>query len=129
MNGRLKTGSQTDSVVLVTLETSMETPVTPPSMKLLESRNPCRPIFADRTPSAIRTMLSSSGVVRVSARRSVEVGTGGGRFYLEAAGIAGPATCGTSVACDPADPGIADLDCMLSLHTAAGCWHFTRDGW
>ena len=62
MNGRLKTGSQTDSEMPVTFDTSIETPVTPPSMKLLDSRKPCSPMLADRMPSAISTMLSSSGV-------------------------------------------------------------------
>ena len=53
-------------------------------MKLLESRKPCRPMLADRMPSTIRTMLSSSGVARVRARRNVEFGTGGDDSTLTA---------------------------------------------
>src|SRR5687768_11071531 len=76
MNGRLKTGSQTDSAVPVTFDTSIETPVTPPSMKLLDSRKPCRPRLAERMPSRISRLFSSSGVARVSARRSgARIGT------------------------------------------------------
>ena len=39
MNGTLITGSHTASGKVVTLASSMDTPVTPPSMKLLERRN------------------------------------------------------------------------------------------
>ena len=52
MNGRLTSGSQTDSGRPVVFASSIETPVTPPSMKLLDSRNPFRPMPADRMPSS-----------------------------------------------------------------------------
>src|SRR5215212_1470786 len=60
MNGRLTTAIQIDSEVPVTFDASMEIPVTPPSMKLLDRRNPWSPIVADRMPSRTRNELSSS---------------------------------------------------------------------
>ena len=60
MNGALMSGSQTDSGIAVVLDKSMETPVTPPSMKLLESRNPFRPIAAERMPAAMKSALTAS---------------------------------------------------------------------
>src|SRR4051812_26836827 len=60
MNGRLATAIQMEREVPVTLDASIEMPVTPPSMKLLESRKPCRPIPADRMPSTTRNALRNS---------------------------------------------------------------------
>ena len=60
MNGRLTSGSQIESDMPVTFDSSIEIPVTPPSMKLLERRNPCRPMLADRMPSTMRTTLTVS---------------------------------------------------------------------
>ena len=58
---------QIDRGVPVTFDTSMDTPVTPPSMKLLESRNPWIPIPADRIPSRIRTVCRSACEKRFTA--------------------------------------------------------------
>ena len=52
-NGRLIAGSRTASGTPVALDSSIETPVTPPSMKLLERRKPLIPIAAERMPSAM----------------------------------------------------------------------------
>src|SRR6478672_661569 len=60
MNGKLIAGKRMESETPVTLPTSIDTPVTPPSMKLLESRNPLRPMPADTIPRPIKPALSSS---------------------------------------------------------------------
>src|SRR5688572_2834793 len=60
MNGTLTSGSQTANGAPVIFASSIETPVTPPSMKLLESRKPFSPMPADRIPAAISTVLSAS---------------------------------------------------------------------
>ena len=52
MNGRLTTGSQIDSGMRVTFDSSIEMPVTPPSMKLLDRRNPWRPMLAREDPES-----------------------------------------------------------------------------
>src|SRR4249920_3257896 len=52
--------SHTDSGHRVTFASSIDTPVTPPSMKLLESRKPLRPKAAARIPSAISNAFWSS---------------------------------------------------------------------
>jgi hypothetical protein len=61
MNGRLMSGSHTESGMLVTLASSMEMPVTPPSMRLLDNRKPCSPMVAHRIPSTISSTFRSSG--------------------------------------------------------------------
>ena len=66
MNGTLTSGSHTDSGSGVTFASSIETPVTPPSMKLLESRKPLRPKAAARIPSAISNAFRSFSPHRLS---------------------------------------------------------------
>ena len=51
-NGRFTSGSNSARGSPVVFESSMDTPVTPPSMKLLDSRNPFSPIPADRIPNS-----------------------------------------------------------------------------
>jgi hypothetical protein len=48
-------------------ESNMETPVTPPSMKRLDSRNPFSPRLAERMPSIIRKKL-------IDARKTLFIG-------------------------------------------------------
>ena len=64
MNGRLKIGSQIERATPVSFETSIDTPVTPPSMKLLERRKPCSPIPAETIPSTMSRTLKTSGAAR-----------------------------------------------------------------
>src|SRR6202011_360422 len=60
MNGAFTSGSHSESGAVVIFASSMETPVTPPSMKLLDSRNPFNPMLAARMPRPISSALSSS---------------------------------------------------------------------
>src|SRR6188474_1326822 len=60
MNGALTTGSQIASDHGVNFASSIDTPVTPPSMKLLDSRNPFSPIAAEKMPRRISRILSPS---------------------------------------------------------------------
>ena len=53
MNGRLITTRSAGSGSKVASDTSIETPVTPPSMKWLESRNPFRPMHSEKTPATM----------------------------------------------------------------------------
>jgi hypothetical protein len=59
-NGALTIGSQTDNGAPVVFASSIDTPVTPPSMKLLDSRNPSSPIAADRMPRTMSSAFSAS---------------------------------------------------------------------
>ncbi len=59
-NGRLMAGSSAASGSPVTRETSIDTPVTPPSMNPLETRKPLMPMAADRMPAAMSAAFSSS---------------------------------------------------------------------
>src|SRR5258706_13599034 len=65
MKGRLITGRSSDSDMPVVFATSIEIPVTPPSMKLLDRRKPFSPIAAERTPSAISPVFSDSWASRL----------------------------------------------------------------
>ena len=71
MNGRLMTRIRTGSGSPSTFASSIETPVTPPSMNRLDSRNPCSPIPAEKTPRVIETTFNSSR--RIGARRPKKV--------------------------------------------------------
>src|SRR4029078_9641993 len=51
------TGSHTDSGGGVVSDSSIEMPVTPPSMKWLDSRKPFRPIAAENNPAMIRSVF------------------------------------------------------------------------
>ena len=57
-------GSQSDSGTGVTLASSMDTPVTPPSMKWLDRRNPFSPMPADRMPATTSAARPSSRSIR-----------------------------------------------------------------
>ena len=57
------TGSQNASGGVVTVASSSDTPVTPPSMKPLGSRNPFSPKPADRMPRMMSEALRSSRVM------------------------------------------------------------------
>src|SRR2546422_1185637 len=61
MNGRFTSGNSTARDTPVVLASSMQMPVTPPSMKLLDSRNPFSPMPADRIPSAMSAAFNNSG--------------------------------------------------------------------
>ena len=61
------TGSRTESGTPVIFASSIEMPVTPPSMKPLDSRKPFSPIPADMTPTAISAALSDSWTSRLRA--------------------------------------------------------------
>src|SRR5436190_23074996 len=60
MNGRLTTGSHAASGTWVVLLNSIDTPVTPPSMKLLESRKPFSPIPAAAMPATMNKRFRTS---------------------------------------------------------------------
>src|SRR5688572_3087708 len=60
MNGRLTTGSHAASGTTVVLLSSIDTPVTPPSMKLLDSRKPFSPIAAATVPTTMNAAFRSS---------------------------------------------------------------------
>ncbi len=60
MNGRFTRGRSSARGSPVVFDSNMDTPVTPPSMKLLDSRNPFSPMPADRMPNDRSTQLSSS---------------------------------------------------------------------
>src|SRR5580765_1179131 len=60
-------GSNTESGTPVVFASSIEMPVTPPSMKPLDSRKPFSPIPADMTPTAISAALSDSWASRLRA--------------------------------------------------------------
>src|SRR5438093_13291261 len=60
-------GSSIDSGTPVVFASSIEMPVTPPSMKPLDSRKPFSPIAADMTPTAISAALSDSRTSRLRA--------------------------------------------------------------
>src|SRR5437667_1508364 len=79
MKGRLTRGSQIASGSRVTLASSIEMPVTPPSMKLLDSRKPFSPMPAERMPSTIRPAFNISRSTR--AMRDVLSHTGGVRVF------------------------------------------------
>src|SRR5437899_12670278 len=64
-------GSSTDNGTPVIFARSIEMPVTPPSMKPLDSRKPFSPIPADMTPTAISAALSDS---RTSLLRATVLG-------------------------------------------------------
>src|SRR6476620_4904497 len=64
-------GSSTDNGMPVVFASSIEMPVTPPSMKPLDSRKPFSPIAADMTPTAISAALSDS---RASLLRATVLG-------------------------------------------------------
>src|SRR4051812_14524473 len=74
MNGKLMTRISAGRGMPSTLARSMETPVTPPSMKRLDSRNPWSPIPAERMPNVIRAALRNS---RVGILGPVVPGSGG----------------------------------------------------
>jgi hypothetical protein len=59
-DGRLRTRMSQESGRLSTSVRSIETPVTPPSMKRLDRRKPWRPIPAARMPERMYTALTSS---------------------------------------------------------------------
>src|SRR5213594_2052523 len=61
MNGRFTSGDNTERDTPVVLASSMQMPVTPPSMKLLDSRNPFSPMPADRIPSVMSAAFNNSG--------------------------------------------------------------------
>lgn len=56
MKGRLNTSSSGASCSPLTSDTSMDMPVTPPSIKRLESKKPC-PNAAEKIPRVISTKL------------------------------------------------------------------------
>src|SRR4249920_2528120 len=60
-------GSSIDSGTPVVFASSIEMPVTPPSMKPLDTRKPFSPIPADITPTAISAALSDSCASRLRA--------------------------------------------------------------
>jgi hypothetical protein len=60
MNGRLTIGSQTASGTPVVFASSIDTPVMPPSMKLLDNRNPLSPMAAEQIPRAMSATLCAS---------------------------------------------------------------------
>src|SRR5215475_6947313 len=66
MNGRLIAGRTNDSGTPVTVCSSIDTPVTPPSMKWLDTRNPLMPKPADSTPAVISPALTSSRLAPVT---------------------------------------------------------------
>src|ERR1043165_9080068 len=69
MKGRLMSGMKRASGRPVTSERSIEMPVTPPSMKRLESRKPLSPNAAESMPSATSATLTASRVRRFIRRR------------------------------------------------------------
>src|ERR1044072_984143 len=64
MKGRLMTGISSASGHPNTFEMSIETPVTPPSMKWLDSRKPFNPNAAERMTSAMSPMSIAACVWR-----------------------------------------------------------------
>src|SRR5262252_10303115 len=71
MNGAFTSGSHSASGAAVILVSSIDTPVTPPSMKLLESRNPFSPIAAQKIPATISIVFSTSRRTAVMHRLSI----------------------------------------------------------
>src|SRR5438876_1221183 len=67
MNGRLTKGSNTERDTPVVFASSMEIPVTPPSMKLLDNKNPFKPMLAERIPSPMSRAFTNSGNNRFMA--------------------------------------------------------------
>ena len=84
-----------------------EMPVTPPSMKLLDSRNPLSPIAADRIPSAISAALPSSGSQRFMGA-SGDARAHGSRpvdqFTTTVVGSAAALAAGTTIRKRPSGP-------------------------
>jgi hypothetical protein len=60
MNGRLMATIKPASGRLSTFDSSIDTPVAPPSMKRLDKRNPCKPIPAERMPTMINKAFLNS---------------------------------------------------------------------
>lgn len=69
MKGRLNTRISADNGKRSTVASSMEMPVTPPSMKWLDSKNPFRPKAAEATPAKMKAAFLSSelGALTVAA--------------------------------------------------------------
>src|SRR3989442_14178404 len=67
MNGRLTRGSNTERDKPVVFASSMEIPVTPPSMKLLDNKNPFKPMLAEKIPSPMSRAFTHSGNKRFMA--------------------------------------------------------------
>ena len=81
MNGRFTSGSQIASGSGVTIDRSIEMPVTPPSMKWLVRRKPFNPIPAENTPAVMRKMLSASRLIEAIGGPIVSDANAGVRRY------------------------------------------------
>jgi hypothetical protein len=82
-------GSSTGRGAPVTCEASIDTPVTPPSMKWLDNRKPLMPIAAEKIPAAIRMLFRSSRRKRTFATSSVPEVPAAGEHHRETTLVGG----------------------------------------